>query len=302
MYSVDARRKNPAQPDLRQSLAEPALDRAIAAGRPRERSATAVSDVAPLEPTLRLGSVIKRLIGALILIEVALVALDYSLARQPIAYDLDTRLLFALREEVSIPTWFNATQTGLVGFTAIGILLARRYQGARRLELIAWASVASFFVFMAVDDAARVHERVGSAIGDVAIGNGLISGEGIRSYYWITFLGPLFAAFGVFMVAFLWRAFGRYGLRSYLLFGPALYAAAIGLDFIEGLGGIHESIAGRFDLSLTEVIHFFLATEEYLEMVGTTVMLFAFLTYMAHTVSGMSLRLAFSESPATPAS
>ena len=249
-----------------------------------------------------MDSVVKRLIGALVIIEIGLVALDYAFVRSEISYDLDTRLLFSLGDEVSIPTWFNVTQTGVAGLVVLGIFFVRRFQAARRPELVAWAVLAAFFVFMAVDDAARFHERVGSAIGDVAIGNGLISGDGIRSYYWITFLGPVFTAAGLFMVIFLWRAFGPYRLRRYLLFGPALYAVAIGLDFIEGLGGAHESIARRLQLSVGEVAHFLVVTEEYLEMVGTTVILFAFLTYLAHTASGMQLKLTLGEPhPATVA-
>jgi hypothetical protein len=278
-------------PDLKKSLSDPTPDAVLAEMRRATRAEPPKPEPAAPEPVLRMGSAIHWAVGVLLVAEILLLALDYALTRGDITYTLDTRLLFALGEEVSVPTWFNATQTGFVGAVALGILFARRFQGARRREVVAWAILAAFFLFMAADDAARIHERVGSAIGDVAIGNGIIDGGGLRSYYWITFLGPIFVALGIFMVAFLWRAFGRYRLRRYLLLGPGLYAAAIGLDFAEGLGGVHEWIAERYDVALRDVEHYFIATEEYIEMVGSTVILFAFLMYLAHATHGLRVTL-----------
>jgi hypothetical protein len=80
---------------------------------------------------------------------------------------------------------------------------------------------------------------------------------------------------GVFMVIFFWRQF-RHPLRfSLVMSGLALIAAAVGLDFIEGLGrahswNLHVSLEHAWSLDTHTVRHFSKSIEEFLEMLGTT--------------------------------
>jgi len=111
-----------------------------------------------------------------------------------------------------------------------------------------------FFFYLALDDGAQVHERVAVAISDffalTAEREGVFTGpvgwlgrliHGFPSYAWQVLLGPVFVAFGVFLIVFFRRALDR-RLARLALSGLVLYAAAQGQDFLEGLGTPYERV------------------------------------------------------------
>ncbi len=71
---------------------------------------------------------------------------------------------------------------------------------------IAWAILASFFTFMAADDGAAIHERLGSTFELMAKSANTETGNTLLAYFpsyaWQIVVLPFYAAMGLFMLLF----------------------------------------------------------------------------------------------------
>ena len=210
------------------------------------------------------------------------------------------RRLFNIAREDSLATWFASVQTLAVGLTAALLAAAARRTDASRFRRAGWTIVAVFFLFMAADDAAEIHERMGSAFkaavapavegaAGSSVGQALL--DAYPSYPWQLVVGPLFAAVGVFMLVFFWKAFP--GRRARIMLGSAfaLYAFALGLDFVEGIDGVHARLAEAWGCRTYTVRHFSKSAEEFLEMLGTTFFLVSFLRRFCETCRSVRVEL-----------
>ena len=200
------------------------------------------------------------------------------------------RRMVNITREDSLSNWFSSYQMITVGLilwtTAAAVRNQARDIGGPKKEVYCWAILATFFVYMGIDDAIRFHERIGSAFGKVlsymekSFGAGILNHihEAFPSYNWQMVFGPFFLAMGVFLLWFIWQQFSASKLRYLLLAAVSLYAVAVGLDFVEGLDtSPYEGIADYFSTTEDRVGHMSKALEEFLEMFGTTIFLTVFL-------------------------
>lgn len=207
------------------------------------------------------------------------------------------RKIFNVAREESLPTWFSSTQALVVGIVVLCIFLVQRQRGQSRLRLLCWAGLALLFIFIAMDDAAVIHERVGSALGTEFRNNLAEKPPGIRhlldlpTYSWQIFIAPLYAAAGVFMLLFLWKHVSPFGLGKFLLLGLALLAFAVSIDWVEGIDGLEEEVARDWGVRPYTVSHYSRVIEETIEMMGITTLLYVFLSYLAAISDGLRLRL-----------
>jgi hypothetical protein len=176
---------------------------------------------------------------------------------------------FDISMEESLGTWFSSAQALLVGLVAAAILVHSSKHDTT-FVVIGWGIVALFFIFISLDDTAKFHERLGTALRlkyeqrtDIPLSNWF------PSYGWQLFIAPFFMAMGVFVLWFLWNAVAA-GLRIWVLVALSLFGIAVGLDFIEGLN--------RETMSDDSSRHLMQLSEEVLEMLGTTTFLFVFLS------------------------
>jgi hypothetical protein len=157
-----------------------------------------------------------------------------------------------------------------------------------------WVLLAVFFTYLAVDDGAKIHERVGTAIDDLAGSyDATASSESpprFRSYTWQVVFVPLFGAVGLFALLFLWKQLKTPALRALLIIGLGCFVVAVGLDYIEGLENGYDGVAERFDIDDDAVTHFAKALEEWIEMLGTTCLLIGFLTHFMRASPLVSIR------------
>ena len=129
------------------------------------------------------------------------------------------REVFLIHMEQSIATWLTVFVTAAVGMLCIsaGIKSARR----------GWYGVGALFLYLSMDDAVGLHERVGWVI------EGRIGQDGF-SFRWIQFMGPFIAVAGVAAFAFLWRRFRRCARgRVYLLMAFGMLGTALGFEVFE---------------------------------------------------------------------
>lgn len=262
------------------------------------------ADGAPLTLRIDLERWSRRVLFFCILVEIAFVVCDYYFNYGRPAGIGAIRRLFNIAREDGLASWFGVAQTLLAGLTLWAIYgLVRQHPGAG-WRAAGWLVLASFFTYMAVDDGAQLHERLGTAY-RVFRQRSASGPSFFPSYPWQILFVPLFGALGVFTLGFLWRELER-GSRIILLCAMAGFALAVGLDFIEGLDPAHpwnvyarisEHISldlwteRRFQQPAYETLrHFSKSIEEALEMLSNSLCWFLFLRHLGAVTSELRLR------------
>ncbi len=227
--------------------------------------------------------------GVLILclyIELWLVILHHLLAKGANPVTATIGRAFDITVEVSLPTFFAAGQAILAGVTALVVSAVLRKQGAKWWRVRLWQCVALFLLFVGIDDAATLHERV-----NTVIPLDFVDAIGFAGYPWHALFGPFLLAAALAAFVFLWFEFGRAGRIA----RPFLYAAAIcvgiavALDIVQG---VDEMALLRADpLLAVASVQKSTITEEVLEMVAMTFVWFAILRFLNRTADGGSLGL-----------
>ncbi len=227
-----------------------------------------------------------KTIALVLVVEILLLVGDVIFNYWGLIDDDGVREIFNVARELSIPNWFSSVQEAALGVVFWLIHLKTRADPARTRAARGWAVAAAAFVYVGLDDGTQLHERVSTAVSyffTYTSGGGATHVApvgwferivaGFPSYAWQVVFGPVFLALGLFLTVFLWRNLDR---RSVLVVyaGFALLAIAQGQDFMEGLETPYERITAALSLDAYTVPHFFKMAEEYLEMLGTTLVLF----------------------------
>ena len=200
---------------------------------------------------------------------------------------------FNITREDGLPNFFSSFQMLAVATVLLLITLVIRgqNQGARSKLVWGWGLITALFFYMGVDDATKLHERIGTLFGELVTGSEGSPDPGFLgqlydvfpSYTWQLVLGPVVAVAGLFVIVFLMRQLPALHLKLLIWVAMGLFVIAVGMDFVEGMeNGFMLRVADGFSTSTGRAVHFSKSIEEFLEMVGTTIFLFVFLkTLMA---------------------
>ncbi len=217
-------------------------------------------------------------------------AIAYSFSE---SFPRDVRELVDITEESNLPTWFSSTQLLFVGLCAYFVGNHRRRQSEIK-KALGWFVIAIFFAYMGIDDASQLHERAGTVIAD-AVNQSEADSLFINaikrfpSYYWLIILLPIFGGLGLFMLIFLSQELEPKGGIQLFRGGILFYVVAVGLDYFDGIYGSYDMVVAHTPFTLDGARHLVRAIEEFVEMVGTTFILVAFLQHW-HAIQD-SLRL-----------
>ncbi len=240
-----------------------------------------------------------KVFSTLIIIEVALLLVDTIVNCCGLVSARDLRRLLDITLEANLATWFSSTQLLVTGLVAACLVRLRRAQGLRN-SWMGWTVLAVFFIYMGIDDAAQIHERLATVTADAlkeSESESLVTEavRGFRSYYWQLLFLPVFGALGLFMMVFLFRELNE--RRTLLLFigGISCYVLAVGLDYFDGIDSNYDVIIARTNYSFDQAQHLFRAVEEFIEMLGTTLFLTSFLQHLG----GIQLRSSEGEAGVT---
>ncbi len=208
------------------------------------------------------------------------------------------RRLFNITREDGLATWFMVMQTFLAGLVLWLIALVQRSRSASRSNWLSWGFLSGFFIYMSADDAAEIHERLGSTFKRLLKTNQretsdslLVQVQGLfPSYEWQLVALPLLAGAGLFMVFFLLTEFRDRKSRVILVSAVGIMAIAVLLDFLEGLDKAnpwnpHTWLRESFTLSNYTVRHFSKSTEEFLEMCAISLLLMLFTAHLIDRVN-----------------
>lgn len=245
-----------------------------------------------------------------------LVFLDYGVNYSGWSEVGAIRRLFNITREDGLASWYGVTVTTLTALTAWLITAIVRRRGATPSQAAGWTVIALFLTWMALDDGAEVHERLGTAFDQGAVGAtegepsaGAEPGIVARfpSYTWQLVFGPVFAGLGLFTLGFLWREMKLRRQRVTVSLAVGLLAFAVALDFFEGLApehpwNLYTAIVARAELSdftlsrfgqppYETLRHFSKSVEEAIEIVAMTLLGIALLGHLARLADGLRVRL-----------
>jgi hypothetical protein len=243
-------------------------------------------------------------LGSCVLVAAVFFLLDYHVNYGRWTQIGALRRMFNTTREDSLASWFGVTQTLFVALTVW--VLYWFSQGASKWRRRGWLVLALFFTYMAVDDGATIHERLGTAY-DVK----MLSGEDsvldfFPSYAWQIAVLPGFVVLGFFTFFFLLRELRTRRAKILLFLALSGLAFAVGLDFIEGLERDHPlnvfaRAAERYDFAawtqsrfqhseFSTVVHFSKSVEETLEMMSMSVIWFVFLQHLLGSTDALVVR------------
>ncbi len=186
--------------------------------------------------------------------------------RVPESAELDELLtLMSVNRETSLPSWFSSkilfVAALLLGFLHLSTRRTRS-PGSRM-----WLGLSIIFLYLSVDEALFIHERV------AGIFSRAFELSGVLYYAWVLPFSILVLIFLAFYAPFFLRLPGR--TRNFIALAGTLYlGGALGAEVVAALmeqSGNRETLAfiGIFTL------------EEWLEMTGISVFIFALLDYAA---------------------
>jgi hypothetical protein len=260
---------------------------------------------AALEAAIDGRRLARRVIGACLAAEVLFVVLDYQVNYGAATSSEPLRHLANLASEDGLASWFASAQTLLVGLTLWAIrALSLRDPAVSRAARRGWLVLACLFTWMAFDDGAQIHERLGTAFDEARSAGSWL--EAFPSYAWQILLLPPLAAAAAAGLALVWRPLSARRRGRIVLAGLACLALAVVLDFFEGLDADHPwnlyaRIARswpiepwtllRFGASAYDTLeHFSKSVEEYLEMLGHSLLWLAFLRYLVESATALRPR------------
>lgn len=174
--------------------------------------------------------------------------------------------LFDLDAEGNIPTLFST----ILLLTCAGLLAYVATHARQRNDSDAprWMVLAAGFLFMAIDEFAKVHELLDkpmqSLMGDAA--------GGALSYTWVVPYSIIVLALGAYFLKFLWRLPAATRWR-FMLAGTIYVGAALGIEFLEGA---QASAAGEGSIGYATLT----TIQEILEMSAAILFLDALLRYI----------------------
>lgn len=234
-------------------------------------------------------SFIRRAVITCLIVELTLVILDLGLNYTRLIDSSSLRKIFNLAHEKSLATWFSVVQMAFVGLVLLTLFIIQRHQSGFQ-SAKGWGVLSFFYLYLSADDAAKIHERVGSSLARALEEPAAASTLGgwldyFPSYPWQWVFAPVFGAMGLYIAIFLWKKLTTRKLKIILLSAFSCWALAIGIDFLEGQERLFEFLAAEWDVKPYTVSHPFLVVEEFLEMLGATLFLLVFLQCLSESLS-----------------
>ncbi len=206
---------------------------------------------------------------------------------------------FNITREDGIASWFGVTQTWMLGLTSAALYLLTTANHSPRAQRVGWAILAAFFLYMAMDDGAQFHERIGTSAeilmhGEDADSDQLIAGF-FPSYAWQLVFLPIFGAFGLFLLWFLNKELQTARNKRAVVMAIGLLVLAVIADFFEGLDidhpyNLHGWIESTWGLTEYEVWHFSKSLEEFMEMLAMTLLWVTLLRHLVRKYPDVDLR------------
>jgi len=170
---------------------------------------------------------------------------------------------FDFNDEKNIPTLYSSFLLLIASIilSAIAFIL-----NGLRQSYIPWVGLAMIFLFLAVDETAGIHELLTKPTRE------LVNASGLLYYAWVIPYGIALVFLILLYLRFLISLPGKI-LALFIVSGGTFVAGAVGFEL---LGGWYVEAHGSHNLFYNVLYTF----EELLEMLGTTIFIYALLLYL----------------------
>lgn len=236
-------------------------------------------------------------IGFFLLIEINLLLLDLVFNWQGLINYQPIRQLFNMELEASLANWISSLVYLSVGIAAWLIVLKEKYINKKNLNAFFWLIIALGFTYLAADDGAGIHERIGTTLKLLHDRNSW-NPEYIRlhwiiknfpSYYWQVVFVPVLAIFSIFSFIFFARVLNSKKLLFFIFLAFLIMAFAQCLDYLEGIHYSYKFLQDSLGFTYKGLRHFFKIFEEFLEMCGMNIILGVFMAYLFRGIKTIKL-------------
>jgi hypothetical protein len=183
--------------------------------------------------------------------------------------------LVNMNRESNIPTWYTTLLLATCALLVFTVTVAVRARQGRML--FHWGLLSAIFVYLSIDEAAAIHERLSTPLEDSL---GL---SGYLTFGWIV-AGIIFVVVvGLIYLPFLLHLPAR--TRWLFVLAAVLYVGgAIGVESVSAnQWSIDEGTSLRYSAIGT--------VEEFLEMLGAVVFIYALLDHLSALVTEVQFRL-----------
>lgn len=234
--------------------------------------------------TIQTDRFVSRILISLVVMETGLLFLDSAARFLRASLPLPVYRLFNMTREDSICNWFSSILTLSTALVLwIFWVRARRdpESGVKKGHKAVWMILALMFSYMAIDDGAQLHERLGSALFYFAVNTPIppLSRlfNAFPSYPWQVMFALFFGTMLFLLVYLAFFGLNNPSSRWAILSGTGLFVLAVAMDFIEGVPLARQFPIADFFSKNPAMGHALKAIEEYVEMIGMTFMLTGFL-------------------------
>ena len=171
--------------------------------------------------------------------------------------------LFDFNNEHNIPTIYSSFALLLCSILLAFIALVHKRSNS---SYVPWVVMSIIFLYISVDEAALIHELLNTPLRET------LKTSGLFFYAWVIPYGIAFMVFVIAYFKFLMRLPKR--IRNlFIISGATFVVGAIGFEL---LGGRQADLYGPVNLAY----HIYYTCEEFLEMLGIAIFLYALLLYI----------------------
>ncbi len=184
-------------------------------------------------------------------------------------------IIFNVNGEQNIPSLYSASALLLCSILLAIITYAKKVAGER--YVLHWRALSIIFVYLSLDEFLSLHERSAKPVRDA------LHTSGFLQFAWV-----IPAAICVLICLLVFLRFVTHlpakTRRLFLIAGTIFVSGALGIEMVDGY---YASL-----YSQDNIIHKLLTTiEEFLEMIGIVIFIYALLSYISSHVKGVSLRV-----------
>lgn len=182
--------------------------------------------------------------------------------------------LFNLNEERSIGTWYSVVTLFTAAALAIIIGIMRKQHG--KPWGIWWIILGCVFAYLSIDEAISIHEMLMYPVKDT-----LGIGSGALYYAWVIPVGVATLLFAIIYLRF-WIALPSKTRNLFLLSAIIYIGGAIGMEMIASYQQTSVLVTDTAITAARPLFVVFWGIEEFLEMLGVALFIYALLDYLTH--------------------
>jgi hypothetical protein len=192
-------------------------------------------------------------------------------------YVLGLLPLFDLGADISIPSWY-ASATLLLCSILLAIIFHVKRRDKDQFSLH-WGVLSLIFLYLSVDEAARIHETIGDTLRLKFTG----TTHGLVHFTWVIYGAAFVLVVGASYIKFL--AHLPVKVRRLFIFAGFIYVGgALGMDMVNGR---YADLYGSQNFTYEMMT----VAEECLEMTGIVIFIYALMSYMVSQVRAVTVRI-----------